>query len=133
MFTEKNKEDFILIHDELDAIIKKIVMAKAEYGSIKFIYGSHTWSYDSNLFEIEAEVGYNVGYCCGESETRWLQVRWEEIFDVENIVKNLKKESEERKRKAAEKKLLDEANNHKEILASERREYERLKTKFDKS
>ena len=131
MFTEKKKEEFIIIHDELDAIIKKIVIAKAEYGEHPFDYDSHLWSYDDNLFEIEAEEKYIGG--CNEPNNRWLQVTWEEIFDVENIVAKLNKEGEERKRKAAEKKLLDEANAQKEKLAREHREYERLKTKFEKS
>jgi len=132
MFTEKKKEEFIIIHDELDAIIKKIVMAKSEYDKHPFPYGSHTWTYDDGEFEIEVEDNY-TGYRCGESETRSFTVSWEEIFDVENIIENLKKESEERERKTAEKKLINEANAQKENIASERGEYERLIIKYEKS
>jgi hypothetical protein len=132
MFTEKKKEEFIIIHDELDAIIDKIVMAKAEYGEYQFKYGSHTWSYDGGLFEIEAEEDVG-GYCCDSPETYWLQVSWEDIFNEKNIVENLKKESEERKIMAKAIKLLDETNAQKEKLAKERVIYNRLKAKFEKS
>ena len=88
--------------------------------------------YDDGEFEIEVEDNY-TGYRCGESETRSFTVSWEEIFDVENIIENLKKESEERERKTAEKKLINEANAQKENIASERGEYERLIIKYEKS
>lgn len=133
MFTEKKKEEFIIIHDELDGIIEKIVMAKAEYGEYPYNYGSHVWTYEGGKFEIETKEGYVGGYCYDSPDIRWVEVTWEEIFDVENIVENLKKEKIERDRIAAEKKLINEAIEKKRKFEKERVEYNRLKIKFEKS
>ena len=128
----KFKEQFNEIYHSLDAVMNRVVYIKAAYGRYKYDVDYISWEYDGENFEIEATEKSGGGYCC-ETETHYETVTWDDLINVDSIEEKLKKEEEERKKEAEKKKKREAAQQKRRKEEAERKRYEELKAKYEKS